>query len=701
MAGGSIVSSADLMPAGRTSATQPEQANPVLIEPNDLLGPSHGEHPQPQAKPRAELAGPSLLIVEEQDPRETHDTVIAETTTLLDIDSRSNEGSVPKLIGEGPESVAQLEQALGPYNVRDYQEFRARHIESAVGVIDNFLNEPPANLSDKQRDELIALKEELNSLAGDKKQPFDLSKADDPKHPPTSLLENMREKLVGGTAGLERGWFRCMFSRNARRARAIQKRAEQGKSFSDIYSGKKLARIHPKAALALYMRGRFKRIGLGDLTRAATVQLSKQLATGYLERTQRSQAWSTYSRVHKFPLSGSPDSKIIAMQSTLTPASELQGLSNTFVNGVLGISSMNSKETQHAVNLWKTEFTTVEPSDGISFKGFRHGVLDAYGIKEESARDEANLNKASELVRAAASEMRSAITKSDSGQWTIPMVSVSLQTGGFSPTPKTYFRADTEMISAQEKALQSLAEGDGIDMPGPDPNGKEGPWKLKPVVNQFFIGVNDLALGIFTNHWSKYEDKNNAAIAALLEQADTQLDRLKTQYRSSASAGEMTNAALSNRISVIEELTEQIRGLQADGQYKKVNNDPYKFPPRILLLAHLLGNAACFNCKSGKDRTGMVDIEIKALLQSINRNIVQRESGGKGRLVPQYGARRDDQAKAAFAELHQWGGGQQVSRANTGLMGNKSDIGTYLRDNLDAATVELVHGFARHADGNK
>lgn len=44
---------------------------------------------------------------------------------------------------------------------------------------------------------------------------------------------------------------------------------------------------------------------------------------------------------------------------------------------------------------------------------------------------------------------------------------------------------------------------------------------------------------------------------------------------------------------------------------------------------------------------------------------------------------------------------RSTAHANTGLVGNKSDIGTYLRDNLDAATVEMVHGFARHADGNK
>jgi phosphatidylinositol-4,5-bisphosphate 4-phosphatase len=239
-------------------------------------------------------------------------------------------------------------------------------------------------------------------------------------------------------------------------------------------------------------------------------------------------------------------------------------------------------------------------------------------------------------------------------------------------------------------------------MPGPDPDGKEGPWRLKPVVSQFFIGVNQLAFAFYNTHWTTYEDKNNAALAALLQQADAQLKELRAQYESSASEGAKANAALGHKIAVIEELTEQIWGLQADERYKKVNNDPYKFPPRILLLAHLLGNVACFNCKSGKDRTGMVDIEIKALLQTINRNIAQRDAGGEGKtLVPQYDARRDDQAKAAFAELHQWGGGQHVSRANTGLMGNKSDIGTYLRDNLDAATVEMVHGFARHADGNK
>ena len=120
-----------------------------------------------------------------------------------------------------------------------------------------------------------------------------------------------------------------------------------------------------------------------------------------------------------------------------------------------------------------------------------------------------------------------------------------------------------------------------------------------------------------------------------------------------------------------------------------------------MLLAHLLDNVACFNCKSGKDRTGMVDIEVKALVESINRNIAKPDPDSGEPMVPQYGAQRNTQAKKDFAELHVWGGSQHVSRANTGLMGNKSDIGTYLGDNLDRQTVLMVSGFARHADGNK
>jgi hypothetical protein len=515
-------------------------------------------------------------------------------------------------------------------------------------------------------------------------------------------LQTLRT-LVGGRDGIKRGWVRCLFSKNARRARSIQKRAEAGATFESIYTGKKLAHIHPKAALALYLRGRLKSIGLGGKTETSTALLAKGMAKEYRSLTERSKAWSTYSHIHrnfsiKVPRGndGGFDEKPLHMESKQTPASELQSLRTSFQNGVRGVSCLNTRDKNHATNLWKTEYRPVEGSLAkVSFAGFRHGVLDAYGFKDKAAeRKAAGIEKASELVRAAASEMREAVTKTADGQWMIPMISVSLQTSGL--------QGDDKMIESQDAAWNALQE-QGVEMEGPAPDGSNGPWILKPDCNRFFIGVNPLALGggyksaikkTRLGHWESQFGKQN----------DASLTRLISQAR--ASHSKVINALPLNdekflRAQLILELTDQISLMQQDRSYQTLDDDPYKLATRVLLLAHLIGSIPSFNCKSGKDRTGVVDVETKALIQSINENIALHGITSDTKLVPAYGRSRSDNQKSTFGDLHLHGGGLQVSFANTGLMGNKTNIGNYLRENLDDHTVEMIAGFARHADGNK
>jgi hypothetical protein len=697
MPGGSRIGNANYMSSVKAKPLQQDPKHPVLIEPYDVLGPNPGEIPQRPMSNHVAALLPPQSIIEDDAAGEDIELVIEESEQVLELAKIPGDADEPRLLDEGAGSMAQADRKLGPYQTQDYHEFRARHYESARGVVEALRTKPGVELTDKQRLDLEALEGELKVLAVNATSASQVGSLEEWQSKEPDNLDALRAKLVGGTKGPDYGWFRCIFSTNARRARSIQRLAEDGKPFSRIYTKKKLKHIHPKAALALYIRGRLKGAGLGKLPGTSTAEISKQLSAGYIKLTEKSQAWSQYSRVHNFAGKGASGGKALAMKSTLTPACELPALQASFPpNDVRGVSSMNSKNETHAVNLWKTEFSPAAPSEGVSFKGFRHGVLDAYGIKgNEPKREAANLAKARELVRAAASEMPHTIKKSAQGEWTIPMVSVSLQTGGL--------RGDSSMINAQEAALRSL-EGRGVEMPGPDPDGNNSPWVVKPDCLQFFIGVNEGALGgvkFINRPWSTRRDRNNEAIDKLLKRASDQEVNLKAQAALPSPESGMTKTALEHRIAVIGELRTQIEGLRRDRTYENLDADPYKLPPRILLLAHLLDNVACFNCKSGKDRTGMVDIETKALVQSINRNIASREPGSREPLVPAYGVARDDQAKAEFAELHRWGGGQHVSRANTGLMGNKSDIGNYLRDNLDDHTVMLVSGFARHADGNK
>ena len=51
----------------------------------------------------------------------------------------------------------------------------------------------------------------------------------------------------------------------------------------------------------------------------------------------------------------------------------------------------------------------------------------------------------------------------------------------------------------------------------------------------------------------------------------------------------------------------------ADRSYKSTGDDPCKLVSRLGYLSFLIGDATHYNCKSGKDRTGLLDVEAKLL----------------------------------------------------------------------------------------
>lgn len=141
-------------------------------------------------------------------------------------------------------------------------------------------------------------------------------------------------------------------------------------------------------------------------------------------------------------------------------------------------------------------------------------------------------------------------------------------------------------------------------------------------------------------------------------------------------------AGLKEALNVIPQLRDQIRQIWSEGSYRFKGNEPYKMPARIALLMHYLGGGTLFNCKSGKDRTGQLSVEVKALAVRIMAN--------QGR-VP-----RPDQPLSAIEQI-QYGAltfvdktRAELQRYATGYAGSKLGAARQLLDNLFA-----------HADGLK
>ena len=83
---------------------------------------------------------------------------------------------------------------------------------------------------------------------------------------------------------------------------------------------------------------------------------------------------------------------------------------------------------------------------------------------------------------------------------------------------------------------------------------------------------------------------------------------------------------------------------------------------RIAVLANLIGAVPCWNCKSGKDRTGEMDVECKFLSTLIAR----------GEDIPAPGAPPTKDQQSLFRAIALEGGNFEVQKANTGFEGFKT-----------------------------
>ncbi|MET1115933.1 MAG: inositol phosphate phosphatase SopB [Comamonas sp.] len=141
----------------------------------------------------------------------------------------------------------------------------------------------------------------------------------------------------------------------------------------------------------------------------------------------------------------------------------------------------------------------------------------------------------------------------------------------------------------------------------------------------------------------------------LLEQferlgAHTQADQLRAQLRVDEP-----------RLAQAREITQQIAQIHQEGSYRAAGQEPYKMPTRLAVLAELFGVKVMFNCKSGKDRTGELDAEIKHF---------KLQTGLTGK-VPHYERTRSAEEIAQFHQVVTHSGNFEMQRLNTGYAGYK------------------------------
>ncbi|MCR5084691.1 MAG: hypothetical protein K6A65_04240 [Succinivibrionaceae bacterium] len=388
----------------------------------------------------------------------------------------------------------------------------------------------------------------------------------------------------------------------------------------------------------------------------AAASLRRRINQG-ITRALEQRPWNTVSREFTVVQGGKPT----IATSTMIPASKINGLSESMkADGINGIVSNDQARPNHGVNIWSTE---LRAGGRQLYQGTRHAVNSAYQIADPALRREGNKARAREVITAAFSQhpqFAELLTRAKRGEAIdFPMASTSLLT----PDPlRSSFSAEKGERAQLQDQLQ--AWNDVVDSAGECKiTVKDGDQDvvvtLRPQVLTFNYGVNQGAQYRSMAPVSGWDMSNEINIRSLSQLiGDINSPRLGGIAGRKVRELEQADPRTAEKIRI---LADQIKMLQSSGGYNDPAEDPFRIPARISLLSYLCGMAPCFNCKSGKDRTGQLDNAIKELALSLDNKME-----GLG-----LSTKADKERVETLRTVAMNGGGLEVTRINTALRGYK------------------------------
>lgn len=442
-----------------------------------------------------------------------------------------------------------------------------------------------------------------------------------------------------------------------------------------IYIPENTQYVHIRVALASLIHGRFRSLGLN--TKNLSIEaLDQRIFDRYVDILQ-TKDWNLITAQHTLQFSDPRGAnQTLQFITTMTPAKKMDAvLRKSYQNdGVNGISSYSIREARHAVNLWRTEFSPIlleNLETKHSFSGLRHGVHDAFGIKDSSLRAKANDARVKEFIHASLLDhfSRNRICPSALSQEQVvefDIVSVNLLT----PITK-----EKPMIEQQQLAF-ARANGKEVLIQVSDELDREFTVKVIPRFITFNTPVHHLALskvGSVLGVWRTSDAINKVAIQNLMGMASTCLQTMKDEFADDKRCG------TSQKIQLIEKLCAQIQNIYFNKKHHLVGYEPYKLPVRLLALANEIGATPAFNCKSGKDRTGQLNVEIRDLYAHLHATNGQLREAD---------TQREGFAQKNYQTLFFSGGDRKIQALNTGAAGSKSQLPYY--NKLMGVTPEII-----------
>lgn len=372
-----------------------------------------------------------------------------------------------------------------------------------------------------------------------------------------------------------------------------------------------------------------------------------------------------------------------------------------YEDGKRGISSRSANTSKHAANVW---INKVEAGEGDKNK---KPLFSA--VRFANTRGKKTATKELLLAMALQSCNFNTQTLFDTSQNKPYKFSVSnIQL--LSPTSNFLkkFGFDGDMPFKQMDRIKKLCNGDQIKLVLEDSNGIKRPIYLKPDKDPvlFNFGSNDVHyskfLSLLTNKSKTYKrnlesmqtlfgknfekDENfpkDSKVGMYLAKAEEKVTKAKEAIRkaeetkndkAAKKSKAVAKAAAKNK-KIVETLSRQIVNMWKETKGNGYNDDRFGIQSRLSVLLYYLGYQVSFNCKSGKDRTGIMAVESNFIVQKIN-------STGK---VPDYKKELDSGDKKLLRELYKASGIDQITSSCTGFRGTKTSEVNRIGDTTGAS----------------
>lgn len=269
-------------------------------------------------------------------------------------------------------------------------------------------------------------------------------------------------------------------------------------------------------------------------------------------------------------------------------------------------------------NLWHSELTT--PDGKPVFEAFRSGSLGAKGVGTEPQQEAFSKDKAHGLLQAIAINLlrrehpqrkrraRELQRQPEQEPLQVDVVSISLQTrspGNVAGRHIGPFDEKNDVELQREALLAWHGRQETFE-------GLEGlpPRTVRYNVIFFATGVN--AAADFLGH--RQDDINREAMPRLEKAYEAWWGKMVLQILAEPDHHVENVRELRAKMAMAAMLWQQIRaGWQWAPGYKD-----YRLPALVANLAYLMGHTVQYNCKSGKDRTSVMDIESKSMALRIH-----------------------------------------------------------------------------------